>query len=165
MYSPFHKRQPKERNIYDVAAAVGAKIDYGDGNNVLECRAKIQQAVDAMREGSGPCFLEFETYRWREHCGPNYDNDLGYRSEDEFLEWKARDPVVQFATQLISDNLMTEDEYQSMQHTISNEIDKAFDFAAQSPFPPAIEATTGVYKEDEKQGSLNEQTDYVCESY
>ena len=35
-----------------------------------------------IRAGRGPQFVELETYRWREHCGPNYDNDLGYRTEE-----------------------------------------------------------------------------------
>ena len=28
-----------------------------------------------------PVFLEFETYRWLEHCGPNNDDDLKYRDD------------------------------------------------------------------------------------
>ena len=43
-------------------------------------------------------FLEFDTYRWREHCGPNYDNDIGYREESEFLYWKKKDPLKDFYT-------------------------------------------------------------------
>ena len=31
-----------------------------------------------------PVFIEFQTYRWLEHCGPNFDNNIGYRSEKEF---------------------------------------------------------------------------------
>ena len=38
-------------------------------------------ALADIRAGGGPRFLEFSTYRWREHCGPFYDNDIGYRTE------------------------------------------------------------------------------------
>ena len=60
------------------------------GQTVYE---QTQKAVNHAREGKGPYFLEFETYRWREHCGPHFDNDLGYRSENEYLKWKKRCPV------------------------------------------------------------------------
>ena len=49
--------------------------------------------MDKIFGGLGTQFIEFNTYRWREHCGPNYDNDIGYRSEAEYLEWKEKDPL------------------------------------------------------------------------
>ena len=52
----------------------------------------------SISQGGGPQFIEFDTYRWREHCGPNYDNDLGYREESEFLYWKKKDPLKVFYT-------------------------------------------------------------------
>ena len=41
-------------------------------------------------------FIEFETYRWREHCGYQFDNNIGYRSEEEFQSWKLKDPIELF---------------------------------------------------------------------
>ena len=52
-----------------------------------------KDSLDKIRSGNGPMFIEFKTYRWREHCGPNYDNNLGYRDESEFLRWKKNDPI------------------------------------------------------------------------
>ena len=46
------------------------------------------------KTAAGASFILADTYRWREHCGPFYDNDLGYRSEAEFQAWRKRDPVV-----------------------------------------------------------------------
>ena len=40
-----------------------------------------------MRSGGGP-FFRVETYRHREHCGHNFDNELGYRTLEEFEFWK-----------------------------------------------------------------------------
>ena len=73
--------------------------------------------------------MEFETYRWREHCGPNYDNDIGYRSEEEFLEWKKRDPIKNILKK--TDKKVFND----LREKIDKEIDEAFNFAEQSPFP------------------------------
>jgi pyruvate dehydrogenase E1 component alpha subunit len=91
--------------------------------------------VDRAREGRGPSFLEFETYRWREHCGPNFDNDLGYRTEDEYQEWKARDPIKRFKAYLVKDKLVSQKDLDEMVSDISKEIDGAFAFAKESPFP------------------------------
>ena len=42
-----------------------------------------------MQKNKGP-FYSLNTYRHREHCGPNYDNNIGYRTEKEFKHWKKR---------------------------------------------------------------------------
>jgi len=93
VYSGLEVRQPKERRIFEMVRAAGIEANHGDGNNVLEVSSLVKAAKDKILLGEGPQFLEFDTYRWREHCGPNYDNDIGYREEKEFLEWKKRDPL------------------------------------------------------------------------
>ena len=93
VYSPLSERQPKERDNVVLAKAFGIPGVKGDGNNIQAVYEQSQKAVNHAREGKGPYFLEFETYRWREHCGPDFDNDLGYRSENEYLKWKKRCPV------------------------------------------------------------------------
>ena len=50
----------------------------------------MKKAIDYVRNGKGPYFLEFPTYRWREHCGPFFDNHIGYREVKEFEFWKKR---------------------------------------------------------------------------
>ena len=93
VYSGLEVRQPKERRIFEMVRAAGIEANHGDGNNVLEVSSLVKAAKDKILLGEGPQFLEFDTYRWREHCGPNYDNDIGYREEKEFLEWKKKDPL------------------------------------------------------------------------
>jgi pyruvate dehydrogenase E1 component alpha subunit len=93
VYSGLEVRQPKERRIFEMVRASGIEASHGDGNNVLEVSSFVKEARDKILLGQGPQFLEFDTYRWREHCGPNYDNDIGYREEKEFLEWKKKDPL------------------------------------------------------------------------
>ena len=77
VYSGLEVRQPKERRIFEMVRAIGIEANYGDGNNVLEVSELTKAARDKIMSGQGPQFLEFDTYRWREHCGPNYDNDIG----------------------------------------------------------------------------------------
>ena len=91
VYSPLSVRQPEGRKIHEMVAGLGLKILHGDGNDVQFVFKTASDAVSGIRSGSGPVFMEFSTYRWREHCGPFYDNDIGYRSEQEFEEWKRKD--------------------------------------------------------------------------
>src|SRR5208337_1124902 len=71
VYSPLSVRQPEGRRLVDLAAGHGIASQHGDGNNVLEVAELSRQAVARARNGAGSTFLELETYRWREHCGPN----------------------------------------------------------------------------------------------
>lgn len=149
VYSPLSVRQPSGRKIYEMVAAMGVTTMHVDGNDVEKSYQAAQEAISFVRSGKGPFFLELSTYRWREHCGPNYDNNIGYRPESEFLEWKKRDPVVSYAEKLIKNNLLDSIEYLDMQNKIEDQINEAFEFAKNAPYPLSNEAFEGLYAVDE----------------
>ena len=144
VYSPLHVRQPKGRRIYEMVEGMGVKVAHGDGNNVIEVARLADRAVSAIKSGDGPRFLELETYRWREHCGPNYDNEIGYRDIKEFESWKERDPVRIGEKYLMESNVSCE-ELNQMRSDIENEINEAFEFAENSHFPDPRETFTNLY--------------------
>ena len=129
VYSGLTVRQPLGRKIYEMVDAMGIQTDHGYGNDVEEVKKKVSNAKDKIFGGLGPQFIEFNTYRWREHCGPNYDNDIGYRSEAEYLEWKEKDPLKGIDKNISKDQLDIETK------KIKNEIDDAFSYAEDSDFP------------------------------
>ena len=62
-----------------------------DGMDVLAVERRPRAAaVDAVRAGGGPHFLELRTYRFRAHS--MYDPEL-YRDKAEVERWKERDPI------------------------------------------------------------------------
>lgn len=124
-----------------------ASPEHGDGNDALEVYKKTHKALEKIRRGGGPYFLEFATYRWMEHCGPNFDNDIGYRTEDEYLSWKERDPIMLLEEQLLSQDTIRQTDIEEMNKTIQSEVDEAFDFAENSPFPNPEETFKGLYRE------------------
>lgn len=126
VYSPMHVRQPETRSRRGIAAASGLYVDAGDGNLIEEVNEKTAKAVDYIRKGHGPVFLEFVTYRHREHCGPYFDNHIGYRTEEEASIWNKRCPLVRHAPSF---------DIETMEKMIAEEIDEAFAFAHESPFP------------------------------
>ena len=145
VYSALSVRQPGGRKISDLAAAIGVPSFRGDGNDAEAVFEAASTALQDIRNGSGPRFLEMETYRWREHCGLFYDNDIGYRTEAEFLQWKARDPIANLEKRLIARDEISNTELQRMSDEIAREVANAFQFAETSPFPEPEEAGENVY--------------------
>lgn len=139
VYSPLKVRQPPQRTISDQAAGHGLKTIQVDGNNVNQVHSKAIFAIHDLRQGVGPVFMELPTYRWLEHCGPGYDNDIGYRMEAEFQEWRRYDPLEIVSKQ--SSILLEEAELNS----IREEIDDAFSTAISDPFPDSSSAGLHVY--------------------
>ena len=129
VYSGLEVRQPVDRKIYKMVTAMGISAQHGNGNDVEEVARKVKQAKTMIMKSGGPQFLEFDTYRWREHCGPNFDNNIGYREESEFLKWKKKDPLKNF----YSEN--SQKYIDRKIDTISQEIDDAHQFADDSKFP------------------------------
>jgi len=140
VYTRRKDRQP-DQAIYKIAQAHGIASACGDGNNVLSIYAMAAKAVEAMRDGQGPQFLEYSTYRWREHCGPDFDHGLNYRTAAEILAGEETCPLLTFRSATAIDaNVISRFESQ-----IAEEIREAFDFALASPFSNAEKAEGGVY--------------------
>jgi pyruvate dehydrogenase E1 component alpha subunit len=145
VYSHLRVRQPQGRSIAKMTEGLGLPSDAYNGNDPEQVYAAVTQALAAIRSGGGPRLLEFSTYRWLEHCGPNYDNDIGYRSEEEFLEWQRRDPVATYQESVLARGLCTAADIQMMDRRIEEELAQAFAFAEASPFPDPASAGHGIY--------------------
>ena len=148
VYSPLSVRQPPNRNIAKMIEAFGVKSISAEGNDAYVVYEHLSNAFAEIRSGSGPIFMEFSTYRWREHCGPAFDDELGYRTSEEVEFWKAKDPIAKitqaletvipnFHSRITSDILI-----------IKREIESAFEFAEHAPYPAPEEAFNGVFADE-----------------
>jgi len=145
VYSPMSVRQPGHREVFEQAIGHGLAARQGDGNDPEAVRQLARWAVERARSGGGAAFLEFKTYRWREHCGPNYDNNIGYRPESEFLSWKDRDPIARLRQRLESAGGFDLERLRRRQQQINLEIEASFAAAKNAPFPPASSLLEYVY--------------------
>jgi pyruvate dehydrogenase E1 component alpha subunit len=145
VYTPLARRQPFGRRIHELAAAIGLAARACNGNDVDAVFEAANDAVTAIRAGGGPQFLEFATYRWLEHCGPNYDNDIGYRTEAEFQAWKARDPVALHRDRLLADGSLDAKRIEAAERALADEVDAAFAAARAAPFPLADTASSYLF--------------------
>lgn len=145
--SPLFYRQHPEVPIYKKAEGFGVLSFSVEGNNFLEMHAVMQKAVEHARSGKGPVFIEAHTYRYRGHHGPSEDGHVGYRSLEEILEWKSKDPVTLFESTLLQHNVLSLEEVNEMKQVIEKEIEEGFRFALASPFPTEADLMTHVYSE------------------
>ncbi len=106
-----------------------------DGNDVVAVYRAARTAVERARRGEGPTLLEVKTYRFREHVGPNYDIDLGYRTQAELDRWMARDPVGGLARRLERAGILPATRRAVVDAQIEAEVADAVAFAKSSPFP------------------------------
>lgn len=147
VYSPLGVRQPEGRKIFEMVKCLGMNSAAGDGNDAVDVYEKVKKAVDFIREGKGPYLLELATYRWREHCGPNFDNDLGYRTEEEYLSWREKDPVARMENRMKVESVIDDSKLSEMESVIKDEVEEAFRFAEDSPFPPKEDAYLHLFGE------------------
>ncbi|MBF0285844.1 MAG: dehydrogenase [Magnetococcales bacterium] len=145
VYTRLCERQP-DRPILGIAQAHGIPGTLGEGNDIQQVWELAGEAIDAIREGNGPRFLEFTTYRWPEHCGPNDDDHLGYRPKGELASWQARCPLIR-GQELLGQRHpeAVESLIQRLEQETAAEIAAAFEFALSSPEPDPATASQHVW--------------------
>lgn len=123
------------------AASYGMPAWPVDGMDVRAVRSAMNRALESIRAGAGPHFLEFRTYRFRAHS--MYDPER-YRDKAEVDAWKHRDPITTF----VEREQITADELAALEQDIQIEIDEAVAYAAAGTDEPVAELTRFVTSED-----------------
>jgi pyruvate dehydrogenase E1 component alpha subunit len=145
VYSNLEVRQAKGREITKIAESHGVKSYKGNGNDILEVYNITETTINYVKNDKKPALIEFETFRWLEHCGPNWDDNLGYRRKGELQKWMDACPIKNFEKILIG-NELDKNKIKELKEKISKEIDEAFDFAKKSPFPSIELLNLHIYK-------------------
>jgi pyruvate dehydrogenase E1 component alpha subunit len=151
-----------ENNLYAMGTAIAraqAETDlalrassYGmpawsvDGMDVEAVEEAAQHAVDQVRDGHGPVFLELRTYRFRAHS--MYDPER-YRDKDEVAQWRQRDPIDQLVARLRADGVLDDPGLEAMRADTLTAVDRATEAAEAAAFEPVEELTRFVYSEQE----------------
>ncbi|MFI5719532.1 pyruvate dehydrogenase (acetyl-transferring) E1 component subunit alpha [Nocardia sp. NPDC051750] len=115
-----------------------------DGMDAEAVATATRRAVQSIRGGGGPCFLEFRTYRFRAHS--LYDADR-YRDKAEIEQWKTRDPITRLSRQLRDSEILDDRRYAEIETEIDAEIDTAIGEAEAAPLEPVADLTRHVYAE------------------
>jgi len=115
-----------------------------DGMDVLAVEEAARRAVDAIRAGGGPHFLELRTYRFRAHS--MFDPER-YREKAEVERWMQRDPIALLRAALEASGQLSSDQLASLQREVDAEVEAAVAFAEAGTLEPVEELTRFVYSE------------------
>lgn len=129
------------------AEAYGMEWDQINGEDLYEIRAKTKIALDRAHNDCRPTVLEIDTYRYKGHSVADANAEK-YRTKEEIQKYMHdHDPVTLWKDQLISEGLITEDEFKTMMREAGDEAEEAARFAIQSPYPDESEILDDVYWE------------------
>lgn len=138
-----------ENSIYKIAEPFYIESNGIDGNDVLKVYEASRKAIDKCRSGEGPVFLEFLTYRFRGHVGPD-DNIQGIhtdiRPKEEIERWLQKDPIELFEKYLLRNELVDKSVLDEIRCKVQKEVNEAHIFAKNSPMPDRRSLTKYVYR-------------------
>jgi TPP-dependent pyruvate/acetoin dehydrogenase alpha subunit len=116
-----------------------------DGMDVEAVGEAARNAVESIRGGGGPHFLELRTYRFRAHS--MFDPEL-YRDRAEVEDWKHQDPIDAFKAKIEAAGLLSADEFEAMEAEVQADVQAAVDFAEAGTLEPVEDITRFVYSEE-----------------
>jgi acetoin:2,6-dichlorophenolindophenol oxidoreductase subunit alpha len=136
--------------LYKRAEGYGLPGVRVDGQDVVAVYESASEAVERARSGAGPTLIEARTYRWYGHV---YGEEAmigtySYRSHQEVEDWRTnRDPVTLTRQRILDEGVTDATELDSIDRAIDEEIERAAQFAQESPHPPPEQALDFVFAE------------------
>lgn len=114
-----------------------------DGMDVLDVQKAALKAIEHVRSGAGPYFLEVLTYRFRGHSMGDPER---YRKAEEVKCWQEEnDPIGIYHKYLVDNNIVSTAELDALEKQVETEVAAAVQFAENSPEPAPEELFTDVY--------------------
>ncbi|MBI3144611.1 MAG: pyruvate dehydrogenase (acetyl-transferring) E1 component subunit alpha [Pseudogulbenkiania sp.] len=113
-----------------------------DGMDVVAVHQATLAAVEVVRTGQQPYFLEFQTYRFRAHS--MFDPEL-YRDKAEVDRWKEHGPIHTYTARLKAQGMLTEEQFQALDAQIGDEVDKAVEYAENGSWEPVANLLRDVH--------------------
>ena len=140
-YSSFAETSPVA-NVVDRAAAYGIPGVIVDGQDAEAVYSVMKQAEARAQAGEGPTLIEAKTYRYRGH---SRSDPAPYRPAGELDIWKKRDPINILAERMITDQQLTDAEFNTMKKAAEDAIEDATHWAMNQPYPPVEAANDDIW--------------------
>jgi pyruvate dehydrogenase E1 component alpha subunit len=146
------EREQAETDLALRAASYGMAAWSVDGMDVEAVEQATRHAVDRIRAGEGPCFLELRTYRFRAHS--MYDPEL-YRDKAEVGRWRERDPLELLTATMRAETELDDSALEVMTAEVRAEVDRAVEAADAAAYEPVEELMRFVYSEPRDDGATS----------
>jgi pyruvate dehydrogenase E1 component alpha subunit len=112
------EKQSASKTLSQKAIAYEMETLQVDGNDLFAVYEASQWALQRARNGDGPTFLEFVTYRREMHT--TADDPTKYQDPEKHARWLKNDPIVRFENYLKSEKIIDE----SFKENISDEAEE-----------------------------------------
>lgn len=131
-----------ETDIHLKAESYKIDSEIVDGMDVIAVEQAAKRAVAAIKAGYGPYFLEIRTFRFRAHS--MYDPEL-YREKSEVEEWKKKGPIITFIERLKANDLIKDEEIETIKSEVEIEVQASVDFAEKGTWESFEDMVNDVY--------------------
>jgi len=135
-------RSESQTDLCVKAASYGVPTLKVDGQDIVAVHEGAKRAQQHVREGKGPFFVEFQTYRYRAHS--MFDPDL-YRDKQEIEQWKTRGPLHTFSARLKAEGKLTEAQFLALDAEVAKEVEDAVAFAEAGSWEPVEDLARDLY--------------------
>jgi pyruvate dehydrogenase E1 component alpha subunit len=136
------ERSESQTDLSVKAAAFKVPTIKADGMDVVAAHDAARVGAAHVREGAGPLFIEFQTYRFRAHS--MFDAEL-YRDKAEVEKWKERGPLHSYTARLKAQGMLSEEEFLACDAAVQAEVDASVAFAEAGTWEPVENLTRDVY--------------------
>ncbi len=113
-----------------------------DGMDVLAVHETVSKAVTRARNGDGPSFLIFDTYRYSGH---HVGDKQEYKDDEERELWLSRDPIPKLSEMLVAGKKIKQAELDELDAEIKATVIVAANQAKKMPEPDADDLTRHIY--------------------
>ena len=142
--------------LSDVPKAFNVATQVIDGTSVDAVYSTVSELVGRVRAGEGPFFVESRTSRWPGNYGsfPKLvagDTDVAWTwapetAPEAVQKWERdSDPVLLYARQLLDAGILSREQLVDLDREVRAEIDRAVQFALNSPLPAPEAALEHAY--------------------
>ncbi|WP_185876762.1 pyruvate dehydrogenase (acetyl-transferring) E1 component subunit alpha [Blattabacterium cuenoti] len=138
------ERSANIEEIYKIGLSYGMPSFPVDGMDPEKISRVAYTAIEKARKGEGATFLDIKTYRYRGHSMS--DNEL-YRSKEEVLSYKKKDPILKLKNIILKNNWETIDNLSNIENKMKEKVESCVKFAENSNNPSLENMYNVVYNE------------------
>ena len=117
-----------------------------NGNKLDLVLKETKKAVEYIKKTKRPFFIQLDTYRFLQHCGPVSDDNLNYMDKKELKYWLNLDPIKYYEKILIKKKILTKEQIFKRKIEMRKKIQSIFNKSERTVLPNPSLASKYVYK-------------------